>query len=314
MSLNTKYLSIFSKKNETRDNGKKISKNITVVEPDIVELIPKIVNSKFNKGIIITGDDEDELEESEESEESEELAVDKFDNYIIQDSVQNYTSNAQFLRFCWNGIGLLDKWELQRKVDIDHVNELAKSMYSDYKKNKEFTSYDPVHLGKKKGDDKFYVLDGQHRLEAYNYFYKLNKFPIQQIPTIVWYTKNEADFIELFHKINSRLSIDKLKLVQIKLLEIFEGLENKYEKNIWGSNRPKINKELFTDKLRNTESIHKLTTGEILIKLYKINENIRGLPRNSRVKPNCASSIHTSAENIDFFLGLDKNMSWINEI
>jgi len=272
-------------------------------------LVPKISNSKFNKKLIIT-DEDDETECAEH--EYHEL-IDNFNNYIIEDSVQNYTSIAKFLRFSWNGIDFLDRWELQRKVDIEHVNLLANSMYVDYKKYKEFISYDPIHLGKKISDDKYYVLDGQHRLEAYIYFHKLNKFPIQQIPAIIWYADNEEQFIEFFHKINSRLSIDKLKLVQIKMLEIFEGLEQTYGLNIWGINRPKLNKDVFVDKLKNTESIHKLSTEEILKKLYEINKKLRGLSRNSRVK-NCTPKIHTSAESIDFFLGLDKNMLWIGEI
>jgi hypothetical protein len=103
-------------------------------------------------------------------------------------------------------------------------------------------------------------------------------------------------------------------LIQIKLLEIFEGMEKKYGKNIWGINRPKINKDMFSQKLRDSESVHKSSTEEILNKLFKINENLRKMPRASRVKPNCVTSIHNSAETMDFFLGLDKVMCWIVEI
>ena len=315
MSFVTQSLLSFGKKNEVFNNTHRSNnsnnnfsnKNDDNNTSNVDELTPKLRTSKFNKKLIITYNDE--LEEEKEMKEA-----DGFNNYIIEDSVQNYTSTSKFLRFNWNGIDFLDRWELQRKVDMEHANELANSMYIDYKQTKEFIAYDPLHLGKKPNDDKFYVLDGQHRLEAYDYFYKLNKYPIQQIPAILWYAKDEKHFIELFHKINSRLSIDKLKLVQIKLLEIFEGIETKYGKTVWGINRPKLNKDIFTDKLKNTEAIHKLTTEEILNKLYKINEKIRGLPRCLRVKPHCAPSIHTSAENMDFFLGLNKHMPWIDEI
>ena len=76
----------------------------------------------------------------------------------------------------------------------------------------------------------------------------------------------------------------------------------------------KINKDMLAEKLKNSESVHKLSTEDILNKLFKINENLRKMPRSLRVKPCCATSIHNSAENIDFFLGLDKIMKWIEEI
>jgi hypothetical protein len=286
---------------------------------------PNITVSKFNKNIdeiennLTETNKDDNLEEELEEEELEDdfesnFGQDNFKNYINKDSISSFTKNAEFCTFNWNGIDLLDKWELQRKVDKNHATELVKAMLNDLKKYKEFVFYDPIHIGKKKVDLKYYVLDGQHRLEAYLWLYERNKYPIQQIPIIIWYVDDDEDFIELFQKINNRLSLDKLKLIQIKLLEIFEELEKKYGKNIYGQNRPKINKEIFADKLKNNDNVHKLTTNEILIKLVEINEKIRGKPRTSRVKPNVNSSIHNSAEIMDFFLGLDKTMSWISDI
>jgi hypothetical protein len=296
-----------------------------------------ITTSKFNDKITVKNNDSNEEETSNEEEISneeetnyeeisnyeessieeevnEEINEDKFDNYIIESSKQKYTKNSYFLKFSWNGIDFLDRWELQRKVDLKHATELARSIRNDYKKYGEFIPYDPIHLGKIDGDDKYYVLDGQHRLEAYYCLFKKNRYPIQQIPAILWHVKNQEEFIDIFHKINDRITIDKLKLVQVKLLEIIDGMENKYGKNIWGSKRPKINKDIFVDKLKNMETIHDLQSEDILNKLFKINDEIRKQPRNSRTKPLCSISVHKSAEDINFFLGLDKNMLWINNI
>ena len=282
-----------------------------------IKIVIEYENNKDNKENEGSEDDEDDTDNnlSKLENEFETFCVpDNFKNYIIPESIQPYTKNAVSCRFNWNGIEHLDRWELQRKVDKNHATELAKSLKTDHTKNGEFIFYDPVHIGKKANDNKYYVLDGQHRLEAYQYFYERNVYPIQQIPAILWYATDEENFIELFHKINSRLSIDKLKLIQIKLLEIFEGIEKKYGKNIWGINRPKINKDMFCQKLRSSESVHNLSTEQILINLFKINENLRKLPRALRIKPNCATSVHNSAESMDFFLGLDKGMSWIANI
>lgn len=237
-----------------------------------------------------------------------------FGQYIT--TKKPYSYNAYFISFAWNGIDLIDRWELQRKIDYTHASELANSMKRDYKLYKSFVSYDPIHIGYRTDltENKYYILDGQHRLEAYKYFYSTNKYPIQQIPAILWMASSEHQFVELFNKINSRLSIDKLKLVQVKLLEIFSALEKKYTGGIFGTNRPKINKEIFADKLKNTEFIHKLTSEEIINNLITINNNIRKLPRGSRIKPNCSSDTHARAEYLDWFLGLDKNMNWMEEI
>lgn len=284
------------------------------------------ITSKFNKQINLSEESEEseepeKTEETEESEEPEDIEEkiedekeDNFENYIIPESMQQFTKNAKYCRFNWSGICTLNKWELQRKVDLLHATELKKAMQLDFKKHKEFIFYDPIHIGKKKGDSIYYVLDGQHRLEAYLYLYEHNKYPIQQIPAIIWYAENDEHFIELFNKINSRLSIDKLKLIQIKLLEIFEGMENKYGKNIWSINRPKINKAIFVEKLKNSDNVHKLSSDKILTKLFAINEQIRGKPRSLRVKPTLAGSIHNSSEILNLFLGLDKTMKWIDEI
>jgi len=293
---------------------------------------PTIVVSKFDKNIegnyndtinkIIKNEEKEDNENNENNEDNHSIEEDfktkfgndNFINYIVANSEKPFTKNATYCRFNWNGIELLKKWELNRKVNIVHATQLARFMSQDYKKYGEFIFYDPIHIGKKKFDVDYYVLDGQHRLEAYLYFCEKNKYAIQQIPVIIWYAENEEHFIELFNKINSRLSIDKLKLMQLKLLEIIEGLENKYGKNIWGINRTKINKELFCNKIKNNDNAHKLTSEQILNKLFDINNNIRGKPRNSRVKPNINTNIHKSAEEIDLFLGLDRTMSWIDEI
>lgn len=239
-----------------------------------------------------------------------------FPDFIDENSIRPYTKNAEYLLFNWNGIKYLDRWELQRKIDLSHATELAKSMRSDWKKHKQFIFYDPIHIGIKKNDNqnKYYILDGQHRLEAYLYFYEKNTYPIQQIPAILWTAYNDDHFIELFNKINTRISIDKLKLVQYKILEILELIEKKYGTKIWGSKRPYINKDNFVSNLRNHDQIHKLSSEQIYKQLIEINKNLRLLPRYKRTKKSINSTVHINAESIDFFLGLDKDMEWIKEI
>lgn len=283
-------------------------------KPDKIKTF--IHTSKFDKYInnnkkninIEYGDvfDEENIEEQ-----------DNFDNYIISTSLRKFSSNADFCLFNWNGIEFLDKWELQRAVDIKHAEDIANSLNKRYKKYKEFIFYDPIHICKKKDDNKYYVLDGQHRLEAYYALYLRNKYPIQQIPAVIWNVDNDEEFIELFNRINTRLSIDKIQLMQVKILEIIQGLEKKYGQNIWSSGerpRPKINKEIFCAKLKENKNTNKLSSIEIIDKLIKINNNIRSKPRILRTRNPTSSNIHSLAEEMDLFLGLDKEMNWMNEL
>lgn len=264
-------------------------------------------NSEISK---IFQDYEEEQEELEQQE-----IKDTFENYIVSDSIKKFSKNANYCLFNWSGCDTINKWELQRKVDVNHVNNLLKSMKDDYEKNGEFIFIEPIHICKKQDNGEYLILDGQHRLETYSKLYKINKYVIQQIPCIVWSVKNDKEVIELFNKINSRLSFDKVKLIQTKLLEIIDYLHKHFKENIWGERRPKLNKIDFCENIKNNDNAHKLSSEEIFHKLIDINTEIRGKPRQQRV-PDCylSSSVHNSAESLNFFLGLDKTMAWIDKI
>lgn len=262
--------------------------------------------------------------EDDEDEEIYEITNNKLANiesdiirkYIVNNSIHNYNSKAIYCKYLWSGINELDKWELNRKVDDEHVIQIYKELRNDYKKNGEFYFYDPIHIAVKQNNI-FYVMDGQHRLLAYNKLFEKNKYPIQQIPCIIWFPETDEEFIEIFDKINSRLKIDRSKLFNYKIFDLIKLLEDKYNKNdftIFGKLRPKINKELFINKMRENNNVHKLDTNEIFTKIKVINRQIRGLTRNKRCNISTSDNIHNTAETMNFFLGYDKELLWINEI
>jgi hypothetical protein len=80
-----------------------------------------------------------------------------------------------------------------------------------------------------------------------------------------------------------------------------------------GERRPRISKELFIDKIRNNDDCYKLSAEEIIGKIVKINNDLRILPRQER-GGNLTIKIHEKAEEIDFFLGIDKKLDWIDKI
>ena len=159
------------------------------------------------------------------------------------------------------------------------------------------------------------MIDGQHRLVAFENLYLKNKYPIQQIPCIIWLIKNEEDFLILFDRINARTPINRYKLFNYKINEIIFELTKKMGnvETIWGTRRPQINKNLFVQEMRENNFVHNMEIELIIKKILEINNEIRGLPRTKRCK-GISSTIHSHAEKMNFFLGYDKDLSWIQLI
>jgi hypothetical protein len=76
----------------------------------------------------------------------------------------------------------------------------------------------------------------------------------------------------------------------------------KKNKDIWGKNRPKINKDLFVEKMRQNNLVHKLETNELINKINDHNILLRGLSRTKRYNKHIVDSIHNSAKTMDFYL------------
>jgi hypothetical protein len=295
-------------------------------------------NKLTNTKIIVESDDDldniesdndlNDLDDSDdESIDLEKMGINKnfanydselISKYIVQSEITKFNSKSISCRYLWSGVEDLDRWELNRKINSEHVKKIYKEMVNDYEKTNEFIFYEPVHLALKKNSI-FYVIDGQHRLLACAKLYKKNKYPIQQIPCVLWFPKTEEEFIEIFDKINSRTPLDKTKLFNYKINEIIGLIDKTWNKDkktqLWGKTRPKINKDLFVEKMRESDSVHKLDTAIIMNEIKKINSKIRGLPRNKRcAKKSVSDSVHNHAESIDFFLGYDKELRWIDNI
>ena len=308
-------------------------------EEQVIKRTRKSRNKLTNTKIIVDSDEENSANDSEkedsEIEDGDGLLIDSDDEeepmllnkklanyksdmiskYIVPDKITDYNSRAIMCYYLWSGAEELDRWELNRKINLDQVKKMYKEMTLDYQKSSEFIFYEPVHLAIKT-NSVFYVIDGQHRLLAYAKLHKKNKYPIQQIPCVLWFPKSDEEFIEIFDKINSRTPMDKTKLFNYKINEIIGWFDKTWGKkySIWGKTRPKINKDLMVEKMRESDSIHKLETNEIIEKIKKINEKIRGLSRNKRCEKTVSDSVHNNAETMNFFLGYDKELDWIRDI
>jgi len=115
----------------------------------------------------------DNLDNSNDKQNKNNLLNIKFENYksdliskfIVQDKITDFNSKSILCYYLWSGIEDLDRWELNRKINLEHVKKIYKEMAKDYERIGEFIFYEPVHLAIK-SDSIFYIIDGQHRLLA----------------------------------------------------------------------------------------------------------------------------------------------------
>ena len=136
----------------------------------------------------------------------------ELDNDIIYiDCVNNYIKNkirynnyAEFSFIQWNGLHFIKISELQHTINNNHVKNIIKDMEINYNKTNNFIFYDPIHFAC--DNNNYYIIDGYHRLKAYKILFNKNKYPIQNIPCIIWYTTTEYNKEYIYDKIHERIT------------------------------------------------------------------------------------------------------------
>jgi hypothetical protein len=262
----------------------------------------------------------DEEDDDEEEEDEDDKPYEPLKKYIKNNTIVPISKNKYFCMLSMGSHHTITNWDLQRSISQEKVQQIVKDLEEHYNKYGEYEFTDPIHIGHKINEEnihdkeKFtphYIIDGQHRLEAYKILYNTKNYKIDYFPCYVHEVTSEEEFLTIFDKVNNRLVFDRTKLLQFKLFEL-EKLLDKHFKKIWGSNRPYVDKKKLFEKLRLRDYCQKSEAKEIFDKLLIINKKIKCLPRSKRCKT--TSTCHEKAENIDLFLGLDKDMKWIDEI
>ena len=95
-----------------------------------------------------------------------------------------------------------------------------------------------------KNENEFYILDGQHRMTYFmknTHLYKGNEYILIDVRRI----DSEEDFKNLLRKINNRYNFSDEQIHKYRLHLILEQFDNNFDFDVYGKNRPKINKENF---------------------------------------------------------------------
>lgn len=297
--------------------------------------------SRFSKLNNYNSDEEDDIMAEDHTDDEDMKKIDETP-YFHQKVMINGDDEGEktwFAKLSADDIDCIDFWELNRKLDRDFIKKIKHWQEDYHNKNGRYNFIDPLHICELEEETEYgytytyKLLDGQHRLSAYRELN--NKYDRPMLPVIIHRVKNKDEMLSLFQFINNRAFLDmnqlndeRDKLVTLmnlmdkhwiinRMRKIGQGIGDKSNGiyTIFGKNRPYINKENFSQKIRDTKCFTNCSVEEILNKLIEINAIIKSLPYNRRASNIKKDSkyIQTS-EYLNFYLGYDKDMKWVREL
>ena len=220
--------------------------------------------------------------------------------------------------------------DFQRPVDEDRVMEIKKHYMTKYKEKGIFEFISPLIFSKY--NNKLYIMDGQHRLEAIiqlvsnnDLFNKIDKI----IPIIVIQITSTSEMEDLFQTLNKLLPLSEVykignktkKNIIVKTSSYFFK-KYKYFFTIKRPRRPFINKNDFQNYLLNNNIIKKLhihNENELISCIEKLNTHYKNKSKNEEIFPkkgyaDITSIINKVQSKGDFYLGMFPKFEWIDHL
>jgi hypothetical protein len=203
-------------------------------------------------------------------------------------------------------------WALNRKIDRDHVRLLFDAYEKDAKIGQQICFFDMIHITYNVGSDEVKVIEGQHRIQALEEIRR--KYPAYEckFPAVLWNVSDDNDMMHLLHIVNNRKHFELEENISYEISDIISTLSDYFQTNIWGEFRPFMSKPVFIERLK--QKIDHIrqeydSVENYVDKLIQINEDIGKLPKYKR--GGGTKSTNEKAEEMGFFLGLDKEMKWL---
>lgn len=186
-------------------------------------------------------------------------------------------------------------------------------------KSRKFENFDintlePFILGKK--DDKYHILDGQHRIEylRLNHQYNNNYIFID-----IRICESESEIMRQLQIINDRrimkIEVDTRKIKYGEFIELFRN--NKYFKVIFKKNRPYINSDTLSSVIVNSDYFQSNQNKpiDILNKIIEINNFISKLDKSKwSIEPKVDDYYAQKAKETRYYLTFDKEYYPIKEL
>ncbi len=175
----------------------------------------------------------------------------------------------------------------QRSLDVNHVNKIVQDQIEEYKRYKSYSILQSISVVNIR-NEYIYVIDGQHRLQAFKELEKLG-YDIRNVmvPVVCYRVIDETEMLKYFNMINSNMPIHPLELQEdfadyskvlldnmTKTFSVYLKNDtknsicphinmNKFKKNLAGRN--------LADKLRN----HSKSIDDLWNKIIDFNDYVR---------------------------------------
>lgn len=274
----------------------------------------------FPKNKIIEDDN------SSESEESEEFDLDTyiFGEPIYSTKVFDGIHYEKYITKISKIKNVVNKWEFNRKVSQEHVDNIKKSVLS-----QKF----PYFMGSIKivkiDDDDYRLIDGQHRVES---IWQLRESDFDfdmDVEVDLYHLLNAEDNLlvkELFKCANNNKNVEDKDVPSTKIIKVIDALVKKWPNNIKtkenaGAYKPNVTSRELYLKLKPIINMSNLDSESIIKKIYVLNDRIgdtklRQLFGRDKVAER-KLKIHEKAEKHKFYLNMDCIMNidwWVNQV
>lgn len=286
----------------------------------------KKMNSLLNMFINTHDDEYDNYEEDDNDNKVINDLEMYFEKNIVPINGNGVEYSTWFTKLIPCGIDFIKPWGLNRQVDNSFIENIVKKQEEFYIINKRYNFIDCLHLSKDLNNN-YQLLDGQHRLCAYQKLYHKNDRP--RIPVIIHLVKDENEKMELFKIINNRafmkldeLYLEKLNELKNKMNSHWLGIYTERKKRngygynfktVFGNVRPYIDENKFCRMIRETDTFKEKSVDKIMDILININDNIKHTDKSKRGK-GISKISHDKCDCFSFYLGCDKDMIWMKGI
>lgn len=198
-------------------------------------------------------------------------------------------------------------WELNRPLDLEHMNKIRASFDSEYKESGDITVYGSIGLFKH--EECYKIFDGQHRLEALRNFLNDHSTFNPELTLEVYETN---DPIALFTNLNHVKIQEQKHKPSAKKEQLSKALQDKYGdliKNTNRTTRPRIILKAIIDTI-NTSNLVDEPVDKIMTELEGYNTELSELSidrlfgKEYEKNPKLCHKIYDEAAKLKFYLGV----------
>ena len=206
--------------------------------------------------------------------------------------------------------------KFQRQLDEKRIQDIMEHQKKLFIKKNRVETFNPIYLTYV--DNKFEIIDGQHRYFSFKKLFESKEIPIFNIEykIIICQTIDESySYFDLIN-LSKPLILPKNRTEAEEIRKLFDHIKNKYKKNIKTSDNPRcpnINLEHLRQNITNLGLIQKCieTEQNVISCLEELNDFYKDIYYKNNSKWRKWGLSQTSEEEHKFFLGFYKNYEWI---